>query len=107
MGGLEHLLGPPFREGVRCGPIVPVESPHSSSHLACSRLYLPAPLAYLRAPLASPSGSHACGHRYMADDTIQDVVEKNLGKILLVLVLILLALFGSVRSFLKRSLRRR
>jgi heme A synthase len=43
----------------------------------------------------------------MADDTLQEFVERNMGKILLVLVLILMALFGSVRTFLRRSLRRR
>jgi len=46
-------------------------------------------------------------HRFLADDTIQDFVERNLGKILLMLLLTLLVLFGSVRTFLKRSLRRR
>ena len=43
----------------------------------------------------------------MADDSLQEFVERNMGKILLVLVLILMALFGSVRTFLRRSLRRR
>jgi hypothetical protein len=51
--------------------------------------------------------STSARRRYMADDTLQEFVERNMGKILLVLVLILMALFGSVRTFLRRSLRRR
>jgi hypothetical protein len=47
------------------------------------------------------------GHRYMSDEYLQAVVERNLGRILLVLVLCILVLLGSVRSFLRRSLRRR
>lgn len=51
--------------------------------------------------------SNSRPHSYLNDDKIQDFVERNLCKLLLLLVLIILVLFGSVRSFLKRSLKRR
>ena len=43
---------------------------------------------------------------YLADDSIQDFFEQNLGRVLLVLILTLVVLLGALHSFLGRSLRR-
>ena len=80
--------------------------PRSCSSPPCARP-LPPPAGPPRPDSAAPALEPCTVHRYMSDVYIQAVVERNLCKILVMLLLCILVLLGSVRSFLRRSLRRR